>query len=215
MNDNLKKPQLHALQYQFADGIGELSVGFLILLAAVISYIQESAPGSLLSKILGIASVLVVCGGTFGGRRIIQLIKERTTYPRTGYIAYKSSWKNKGDIVIAIPIMVLLLAFVVFTTVTDTKLDNWGPVICGFFIGTLMVQVGYRSALPRFYILAFLSLLIGAGLVVSGLNIALSLPLFFGLNGLILFASGGITLWRYLRNTRLPEDTSSKNQEGS
>jgi hypothetical protein len=215
MNDNLEKPQLHAIQYQFADGIGELCVGFLFILVAVITYLQETMPGSLMNRIFGIASVLLVCGAAFGGRWIIQRIKERITYPRTGYVANKSSWKNKGDIVIGLIMMAVLICFVVFTTVTDTKLADWGPVVCGLFMGTLFVRAGYRLSLPRLYLLAFLGLLIGAGLVISGLSPALSLPLFFGLNGLILFISGSITLWRYLRNNRLPEGTSSKTQEES
>lgn len=206
MNDDLKKPQLRALQYWLVDGVGELNVGFFFLLVGIVYYLQESAPGSLLSKIFSIASVLLVCGGAFGGRRIIQRIKERTTYPRTGYVAYKSGWKNKGDVAIAIGVMALLLAFVVFTMVTDTKLTDWGPVVCGLCMGTLLVQAGYRSALPRFYILAFLGLLIGAGLVVSGFSIVLSLPLFFGLNGLILLTSGSRTLWKYLRQTPALQD---------
>jgi Flp pilus assembly protein TadB len=77
-------------------------------------------------------------------------------------------------------------------------------VVCGLFGGILLIQAGYRSALPRFYVLAFLGLLIGAGLVVSGLSIVLSLPLFFGLNGLILLASGSLTLYKYLRQTPAP-----------
>ena len=211
MNDDLKKPQLRALQYWLMDGVPELLVGFIFLLAAIIYYVQESTPGSLLSRILGIVSVILVCGVGFGGRWIIQRIKERTTYPRTGYLTYKSSWKNKGDVVIAIGLMALILAFVVITTVTDTKLADWGPVVCGLLMGALGVQAGYRLGLPRFYILAFLSLLIGAGLVLSGLSSVLSLPLFFGLNGLILLASGSLTLWKYLRSTHPREGAPSEN----
>ncbi len=206
MSDDFKKPQQRALQYWLADGVGELFVGSILLLAAIVDYLQESAPGSLLSKILGIASVFLVVGGAFGGRWIIQRIKERTTYPRTGYVANKSGWKNKRDVAIAIGVMALLFAFVVFTTVTDTKLADWGPVVCGLFMGILLVQAGYRSDLPRLYILALLGLLIGAGLFVSGLGIVLSLPLFFGLNGLILLVSGGLTLWKYLRQTPAPPE---------
>ncbi len=204
MNDDLKNPQLRALQYWLMDGVFELLVGFVFLLAAIIYYVQESTPGSLLNKVLGIASVILVCGVGFGGRWIIQRIKERTTYPRTGYVAYKSGRKNKGDVVITISVMALILAFVVFTTVTDTKLIAWGPVVCGLLMGAFMVQTGYRLDLPRFYILALLGLLIGAGLVVSGLRIELSLPLFFGLNGLILLISGSLTLWKYLRSNPVP-----------
>jgi hypothetical protein len=204
MNDDLKNPQLRALQYWLMDGVSELLVGFIFLLAAIIYYVQESTPGSLLSKILGIASVILVCGVGFGGRWIIQRIKERTTYPRTGYVTYKSSWKNKGNVAIAVGVMALVLAFVVFTTVTDTKLIAWGPVVCGLFLGILMVQAGYRLSQPRFYFLAFLGLLIGAVLVVSGVSIVISWPLFFGLNGLILLISGSLTLWKYLRRNPAP-----------
>jgi hypothetical protein len=197
MKVDLKNPQLRALQYWPMDGLSELLVGFIFLLAAIIYYVQESTSGSLLSKILGIASVILVCGVGFGGRWIIQRIKERTTYPRTGYVNYKSSWKNKGNVAIAVGVMALVLAFVVFTAVTDTKLIAWGPVVCGLFLGILMIQAGYRQ--PRFYFLAFLGLLIGAGLVVSGIRIVLGMSLFFGLNGLILLISGSLTLWKYLR----------------
>ena len=180
MPDDLKEPQLRALQYWIVDGVSELLVGFIFLLAAIIYYVQASIPGSLLSKILGIASVILVCGVGFGGRWMIQRIKERTTYPRTGYVAYKSGWKNKWNVVIAIVVMALLLAHVVFTTVTDTNLTNWGPVVCGLLMGALMVQAGYRLDQPRFYLLAFFGVLVGIGLVLSGLRIEYSLPLFFG-----------------------------------
>jgi hypothetical protein len=206
MDDNLTKPQLRALQYWLVDGVGELYVGFFFLLAATVYYFQESTLGSLLSKILGIASVILVCGGAFGGRWIIRHIRERTTYPRTGYVTYKSGWKNKSNVAIAIGIMALVLAFVVFTTVTDTKLIAWGPFVCGLFLGTLLVQAGYRSALPRFYILAFLCLLIGAGLVISGLSIVSGWPLFFGLNGLLMLISGSLTLGNYQRNNPAVQD---------
>jgi hypothetical protein len=206
MDDNLKEPQLRALQYWIVDGVSELLVGFIFLLAAIIYYVQASIPGSLLSKILGIASVILVCGVGFGGRWIIQHIKERTTYPLTGYVAYKSGWKNKWNVVIAIVVMALLLAYVVFTTVTDTNLTNWGPVVCGLLMGALMVQAGYRLDQPRFYLLAFFGVLVGIGLVLSGLRIEYSLPLFFGLNGLVLLVSGGLTLWKYLHQTPAPQD---------
>jgi hypothetical protein len=201
MNDDLKKPQLRALQYWLMDGVIELFVGIIVLLAAIVYYIQNSTPGSLLSRILGIASVILVCGGGFGGRWIIQHIKERTTYPRSGYVSYKSGWKSKENVVIAIIVLVLILGYVVLTLVTDSKLADWGPVVSGVCMGILLIQAGYHSALPRFYILAFLGLLIGVGLVASGLHAALGLPLFFGLNGLILLASGGLTLGKYLRHT--------------
>jgi hypothetical protein len=75
-------------------------------------------------------------------------------------------------------------------------------------MGALMIQAGYRLDQPRFYLLAFFGVLVGMGLVLSGLRIEYSLPLFFGLNGLVLLVSGGLTLWKYLhQNPVQPEET--------
>jgi hypothetical protein len=204
MSDDLKKPQLRALQYWLVDGVGELFVGFFFLLVAIVYYLKESAPGTILSKIFSIASVILVCGGAFGSRWIIQRIKERTTYPNTGYVTYNSGWNKKNNSAIAIVVMTLLLAYVIITLVIDTKFIDWGPVVGGLFMGILLVQVGYRFATPRLYILAFLGLLIGAGLVISGLSLVLGWPLFFGLFGLILITSGSLTLRKYLCQTSGP-----------
>jgi hypothetical protein len=179
-------------------------------MAAIVYYFQESMPGSILSKILGIVSVFLVCGGAFGGRWIIQRIKERTTYPRTGYLNYKSVWKNKRDVAIVIGLTALLLVINAFILVTGTKIDYLGLVISEVLLGVLVIQTGYHSGFHRFYILAFFDILIGAGLVVSGTSAVLALLLFFGLNGLILLIAGGLTLWNYLRENPLPTGEVAK-----
>jgi hypothetical protein len=208
MTDDLKDPQLRTLQYWTVDGVGELFVGLLFLLVAIVYYLQESTTGSLLSKVFGIVSVILVCGGAFGGRWIMQRVKERTTYPRTGYVAYKREKYSKGDVAIAVGVMALILAFVIFTTVTDTKLTGWGPLVCGLIMGVLMIQAGYRLGQHRYYLLAFIGILIGMGLVLSGLRIEYSFPLFFGLDGLILLGSGSLKLVKYLHQTPVPSPES-------
>jgi len=205
MDDETKNPQLRALQYWVVDGVSELLVGFVFLLTAIIYYVQASTPGTLLSKILAIASVILVCGVGFGGRWMIQRIKERTTYPRTGFVTYKINWKDKENIVIAIVITALILAYALITTVMDTKLTYWGPIFCGVIMGILMFQAGYRLGQPRFYFLAFLAVVIGFVLVLNGLRNEFNLLLFIGLNGLLLLASGGLTFWKYLRSHHSPE----------
>jgi hypothetical protein len=205
--ETINNYQSRAFRYWVVDGIAELGIGFIVSLVSTIYYLQETFPESLLIKILNFIAVILVLSVGFGGWRIIQRIKVSTTYPRTGYVAYKGSWKNKGNIMIAVVVGGLILAFVVFTTVTGTKLANWWLVFSGLILGILFLQDAYRFTLPRFYILAFLSLLIGSVLVVSGLNLALSFPLFWGLNGLILLFSGGVTLWKYLRRRPFSTET--------
>ncbi|MGA2503790.1 MAG: hypothetical protein ABSG01_06835 [Anaerolineales bacterium] len=210
MSNDLKKPQLRTLRYWLVDGVPELFVGFILFMAAIVYYFQESVPGSLLSKILGIVSVFLVCGGGFGGRWIIQRIKEHTTYPRTGYLAYKSAWKNKREVMIASGLTALFIIFNVLILVTNTNTEHLGLVISGVLLGVLVIQAGYQSGLHRFYVLAFLDFLTGAVLLVSGITVVLGLSLFFGLNGLIILISGSLVLWKYMRANSAPQDTPSE-----
>ena len=53
------------------------------------------------------------------------------------------------------------------------------------------------------------------GLAVSSMENAIALAACYLAIGLLLFISGGVTLWVYLRSTRPPESTLSENQEES
>jgi hypothetical protein len=75
-------------------------------------------------------------------------------------------------------------------------------------MGVLVIQAGYRLGQPRYYLLAFIGILIGIGLVLSGLRIEYSFPLFFGLDGLILLGSGSLKLVKYLHKTPVPSPES-------
>ena len=130
MADELKKSQLHAIQYFYVDGTFEFSFGGLCLVLAIYFFVQEAAPESLLSAIL-----------------------------------------NMG------------------------------------FIAAVIAWIGYRSALPRFYLVALAVFLIGISLAVSGLGDMLGLALVYGLTSLILFTSGGLTLWKYLHQNPVLQES--------
>jgi hypothetical protein len=80
------------------------------------------------------------------------------------------------------------------------------PGVTGLIFGAVIALIGYRTALPRFYLLAALSLVFGAGLSVSGLSEGLDLAAFYGALSLVLFTFGGVTLWRYLRHNPAPAE---------
>ncbi len=81
------------------------------------------------------------------------------------------------------------------------------PAVSGLVFGAAIAWIGYRAALPRFYLLAALSLLIGVGLSFSGLSESLELAIFYGALSLVLFTFGGLTLWRYLRHSPAPAES--------
>jgi hypothetical protein len=210
--DPTSRPQLRAVQYYYVDGTFEFSFGGLCLLLAIYFFIEGTLPESLLSNLLNMAFVLIVVGGAFLVNRLVQRLKERITYPRTGYVAYKQVEGSKR--IARIFLVVFSAAFtgafmaVFFSDRPDSL--NWMPGMSGLFFAAVMAWLGFRVALPRFYLLAAVLFLIGGGLTVSGIRDMLGLAIFYALTSLVLFLSGGLTLWQYLRQTRSPEEEAPK-----
>jgi hypothetical protein len=211
MTDDLKKPQLRAIQYFYADGSFEFSFGGLCLLLAIYFTIQAAAPKSLLSNILDMGFILIVLGGSFLINRLVQALKERVTYPRTGYVAYKREYGLKRGVRLAMGMLIgaLLSAFTIIAITKSPNVMDWMPGITGLIFAAVIAWLGYRSALPRFYLVALAVLLISVGLASSGIGNMSGLALVYGLTSLVLFVSGGVTLWKYLRSTRSPQDGQS------
>lgn len=222
MNDDLKETQLRALQYQHVDGTFELTFGGVFLLNAACSYgvsRLEIFNPSLANGLLSFAPLLVFIGGALLIDALVQRFRKRVTFPRTGYIAYQKpqTLKRSTRLIIWIGIPILTVIMVVLLFLNRSKFpmeqnqDYVGNLIPGFFglvFGGLYAIMGWKIALSRFYLIALVSLLVGAWLFVSGLPTYLGMAFFFGVMGLSLCISGGVTLWRYLL------DTPSPTQEG-
>ncbi len=221
MPDDLKKSQLRAVQYQHVDGTFELTFGgtFLLMAASLYLVSRLEHPDS---SLISFASLLVFLIGVFLIDNLVQRFRRRVTYPRTGYITYRKpqSLKRSTRLVIWIgmPLLTAALGDLLFLYRSKFPMQSQDsalpvmPVFSGLLFTGLWVIVGWKIALPRFYLIAAASLLISAGLFVSGVGTYLGMALLFGAMGALLCASGSLTLWKYLRNTRPPEDTSSENQ---
>ncbi len=70
----------------------------------------------------------------------------------------------------------------------------------------IMGIIGWKMTLPRNYVIAVAVFLISAVFLFRVPSGNYGLALISGVMGLILFISGGVTLWKYLRSTRSPQD---------
>ena len=214
MTDDLKHSQLRAIQYFYADGSFEFGFGLLCLLLGVYFFVETHVQGWLLAVVDG-SLVLVMIGGAWLINRLIKRLKERLTWPRTGYIKYRREEGPRRGWRVATGLVVggLVGAIgAVLVTSLNIRLATM-PVLTGFILGIVLGFLGWRARLPRFYLLAGLSA--ATGLAVSGMENAIALAACYLAIGLLLFVSGGVTLWVYLRSTRPPESTLSENQEES
>jgi hypothetical protein len=213
MQNNVSDVQRRVRRYWYTDGLGELIGGGMFILLGLYFALQEFlGHESLVSGILQASLVLVLIGGMFMSRRLINALKTRLTYPRTGYVEYEvdeHAMKSRR-------IWVALLAFTISAlTMVFVRLFQFFDAIVavtGVAVGLVLVVLRAKSAgLRRFYALGVVSLLLGLVLSGSGLPNAYSLGLFYGLMGVAFITSGGLTLRRYLKENPLPADAGRQN----
>lgn len=208
MQTNLSDVERRVKRYWYTDGLGELIGGGMFILLGTYFALQEVlGENSTLGGILQASLALVMIAGMFVGRRLINALKIRLTYPRTGYIEYEVNERNmKSRRILA---AILAFAISVLTIVLVRLLNFFDTIVAvtGFAVALILIVLRAKaSGLARFYGLGAISLVLGLVLAVSQLPSGYSLGLFYGLMGISLILSGGLTLRRYLKENPLPED---------
>ena len=195
------------MRYYNIDGTGEMSVGLMLLGIVLLRYLRSVLPedsmwrrdpGDFLLLYGGLVAVLILIYWS------TKAIKQRITWPRTGYVAYRRDRRSR---------LIVMVVAAVF----------------GFVIACLMgfarrhdvmslARAGYLAVMPAAYaiflyrfdrerpwkwlVLLFTALgLLTIGLIVPGDIVELVRPvgLFLGLTYL---ASGGATLYLYIQHTQ-------------
>ncbi len=200
MTDDLKKPQLRAIQYFYADGSFEFGFGLLCLLLGVYFFVETHVQGWLSAVVDG-SLILVMIGGAWLINRLIKLLKERLTWPRTGYVAYarQGGLKRVWRLALGMVIGGLVAAVVTVLVMNPNICIAVMPLLAGLLFGLVLVILGWRAQLPRFYLLAGLSSVIGIALTFSRLGNIVALTTYYLTFSLALFTTGACVLRTYLR----------------
>ncbi|MBE0411405.1 MAG: hypothetical protein IBX69_16910 [Anaerolineales bacterium] len=200
MNKNFTNVQKRAIQYWFVDGLAELAAGLVSLFLAILFWIWQvvfmwrwSLP------VIMVAGL----GVSFGLRLIIQRIKERTTYLRTGYAAPFSGLEHKGSIAIVVAFTLLLLGLNYYLSTQGPQGLLWSPGVAGLVFAFIFAWTGALTKLRRFYFLALLSLCVGVALAVSGMDYFRGVGVLAGVVGLTLLYQGYRARKAYIRENPL------------
>jgi hypothetical protein len=198
MNDEIDQVVKRTRQYWFTDGFVEISLGGIFIILGIYFYLQSALPpDSLLLFILQAGFVLVIFGAVFMGKYIVNRLKSRLTFPRTGYVAYQPATKKQRMLSVGIALTMAALIAALFLTTPISM--NWIPAITGFVVAIVWLISASRVGLVRFYLLAVFSSVMGVGLSLSGLETYLSLSIYYAIIGLSLILSGALALSKYLR----------------
>ena len=211
MKSNLSDVQQRINRYWYTDGLAEILGGGMFLMLAVYFALQDFlGPDSTLSGILQVSLALLMIGGAFASRRLINSLKTRLTYPRTGYVEYRVNKKDTGRnrilvFMLAFTISALTIAFVGIFKSFDSIV-----AVTGFIVGMILVLLrGKASGLFRFFVLGAISILLGFAISASGLSEGYALGLYYTLMGICFLISGGLTLTHYLHENPLPVEGPS------
>lgn len=212
MSIDLKKSRLHAVQYQHVDGTFEFFFGGNCLLWGIFFLLQSrlDMPEGTLKFITEMAGFLAVsAGGSWLLVRLVKAIKERLTYSRTGYVAFRklSGPKRAARLLLMAGAAAVIGAlFTAFFALKPAYMD-WMPLASGAIFALAMLIVAWRTQLLRYYLSAVIISLIGLGISALPLDNLPGLALFYASNGILLIGMGGIVLWKYLRSTPLPMES--------
>jgi hypothetical protein len=157
--------------------------------------------------------VLVMVGGIFGVQWLVNTLKARLTYPRTGFVEYRAKDKESNQlryVVIAVALIIVVASIVLFDFVRE--LDSM-VLTSGILVGAVFIALrGKSTGVTRFYILGGIAIVLGVGLSMGNLHQIYNLALFYGLEGVLLMITGGVVLRRYISQNPMPVDTGDDNE---
>jgi len=211
-NNDVKQVEQRVKRYWYTDGIAELASGGMFLLLGIYFAAQGFlAEGSLVSMILQVSLMLVMIGGAFGVRWVVNTLKARLTYPRTGYVEYRVNEKEVRVRRYVVAGVAMVIAVVSILLVDHIRNLDSMVLISGLLVGIIFIALrGKSSGLKRFYVLGGLAIALGIILSFSGLSQVYNLGLFYGLLGIVILISGGLVLRRYLAENPPQAETDNE-----
>jgi hypothetical protein len=194
MNDAIREIERKTNRYYYEDGLIEMGVGVVFTVTGALLVFVPVIPPSL-TGLLAFGLPIFVAGGTLLSATIVNRLKQRIVYPRTGYVAHKPiDRKTERWIVIGGAVVVGVAAFFLPQEVPTA----------GFGVGAIMALVlgvvGGQVGLRRLYIVAGVAVLAGVGFSLLGIGELLAIAGMFVVLGIALTAGGLIALISYLRS---------------
>ena len=205
--------------YYNIDGVGELGIGFMCVSYALLQWLQVHTPeGSVWNQMYTLfVYVGLICAVIHYGSKAI---KQHITYPRTGFVEYRTrdtAWRP----------LIIALGFGVLASIglLIVARSHWDVTTPASLVG-LVFAAAYAHGIARtvrwkwavVWVMAFGSLLIAVlpadlvGALASDSWVTRLFParlvgaflLSMMLYGTMLLISGGISFWLYLRHTQAP-----------
>jgi hypothetical protein len=201
MNNSIDQAANRARRYWYVDGLNEGAFGGLCLLLGIYFQVQENLLiPSLIRHMLEAGLVLFIVAIVLLLNRLVNFLKERITYPRSGYVSYRRPNTIRRIItgLLAATIASVISAVLM---IAPPGLD-WMAGLTGLALAAVWLFLAWRFQLSRFLALSLVSLCGGIFLALMQPDGVAGIAAMYFLEGTALLVSGGITFWAYLRGTQ-------------
>ena len=212
MENKMLDVEQRVKRYWYEDGIVELAIGGMFILLGLYFGLQGIfGEGSRASVIMQVGLFVVVFGGIVGVQWVVNTLKAKLTYPRTGYVEYRKDGqdiKKQRNIFMGVALALLAASIVLFDffLYLDSMILGTGVMVGAIFIALR----GKSTGVTRFYVMGVFSILLGVGLSLDKLSQEYNLALFYGLFGVVVMISGGLVLRDYLSENPIPTDSDNE-----
>jgi hypothetical protein len=194
-------------RYWFEDGLVEIGMGVLFAsIALVFSIVAVATAGGVPSPYGGVGLtilVLLLLSGSLAIRPAIQAAKDRVTYPRTGYVAYRRPFSTGAVAVVAA--LVVTVAIVTGPVAGSLTAADRIIAVQALTLAAIPLIAGARSGLGRLYLVAVVIVAVGVVAEVVSLGQYGQMALLYGGAAMALTLSGLWALRSYLRRTSAPD----------
>lgn len=214
MNQPIEEIQQRTKQYWYIDGLAEIGSGCLFLLLGcfeVVSKVLLPLPYSALVSGIGQPIFLILCA--IGIRAAVLALKERITYPRTGYLSYRKPKTGRKWLSMILSLIIGAVVMGLTLWMIPVLGTQWVLAATGVLVGLILTYLWQRLGLIRFLIMAALIFISGLGLSLLQISSPWDNVLFLSILGLIWAGSGVSTLVKYLHSTKAAAVESSEEEK--
>jgi len=205
MSDALSEARVRTQRYWFLDGLEEIQLGIFFLVTGGWTLAIKTSwfwPANLIYWLLLTAFIVFV-------PRIKTAMRERITYPRSGYVVQGGWWRKHPHARGMVFALVGLLGMSTFVyagragLVDPTRMVQWLPAVGGILIGAISVYVWVRHGLPRWLVVGVFAMILGIAVSIefppNRFPPSLAGGIFIIGVGCAFLCSGGVALWNYRR----------------
>lgn len=192
----------------YEDGLADIALGgYFLVLAAFLLGQSLTPPGSPLWLLWGPGTPLVLIIGAVTVGWLVQRLKQRLSFPRTGYISFERRQRSLSRSARIVAVIVLSAAISAGTAIVSARLLSLA-LIFGLLSFGVFAYLWRRLGLRRYLATALWCLAVGIALTPLPLTMEQGGAAFWALAGLGLAVSGFLA-WRRFDRTAPPAEASN------